>query len=95
MRQPAAHPPAESRSPGRALVAIADTGDAARPGNAIRHPSSAFLAHLIATRQHLPQTCAQRRADPAFAQAWYAACGKLFSKGQLPRPRGGIMTIRD
>ena len=35
-------------------------------------PSPAFLAHLIATAQHAPQTRARSRAEPADAIAHYA-----------------------
>jgi hypothetical protein len=34
-----------------------------------------FVAHLIATRNRLPQTCARRRAAPETAIAAYAALG--------------------
>ncbi|MEI9804585.1 MAG: hypothetical protein WDN48_09130 [Pseudolabrys sp.] len=36
-----------------------------------------FLAHLIATKDRLPQTRERRRADPAEAIAAYTAAGAL------------------
>jgi hypothetical protein len=36
-----------------------------------------FLAHLIATKDHVPQTCERRRADPAEAIAAYSAADAL------------------
>jgi hypothetical protein len=42
-----------------------------------RHPDAAFLAHLIATAQSLPQTRARRRAEPDAACAVYAAAVRL------------------
>ena len=35
-------------------------------------PSAAFLAHLIATRERVPQTRERRRAEPAEAMLAYA-----------------------
>jgi hypothetical protein len=34
---------------------------------------STFVAHLIATAEHVPQTCSVRRATPADAQSAYSA----------------------
>ena len=34
-------------------------------------PDSPFVTHLIATAEHVPQTCSLRRATPADAQAAY------------------------
>jgi hypothetical protein len=36
-------------------------------------PDSTFITHLIATTEHVPQTCTLRRATPADAQAAYRA----------------------
>ena len=64
-------PPAETES--RALIAVAApvAGDRSLP--LTRHPSAPFLAHLIATQQHAPQTRARRRATPEEATAAYQA----------------------
>jgi len=35
--------------------------------------NSTFVAHLIATAEHVPQTCSVRRATPADAQNAYSA----------------------
>jgi hypothetical protein len=60
---------------GRALVPTAasplsDTPAAARPA------SATFLAQLIATAQHAPQTRARRRAEPDQARAVYDAVAR-------------------
>ena len=34
---------------------------------------STFVTHLIATAEHVPQTCSVRRATPADAQSAYSA----------------------
>jgi len=63
----------------RSIAIIASRSSAAarpnpgrRPGYDTR-PSAAFLAHLIATAQHAPQTRARRRAEPQLASAHYVA----------------------
>lgn len=46
------------------------------PGPAANRPPvrvAAFVAHLIATDRHLPQTCERRRAEPSEAIAAYRA----------------------
>jgi hypothetical protein len=35
--------------------------------------NSTFVTHLIATAEHVPQTCSVRRATPADAQSAYSA----------------------
>ena len=42
-----------------------------------------FLAHLIATREALPQTRARRRADPAEAISAYGRSAKTGVSGNL------------
>ncbi|MEI9922794.1 MAG: hypothetical protein WDN50_03725 [Bradyrhizobium sp.] len=39
-------------------------------------PSSIFVTHLIATAEHVPQTCGLRRASAADAQTAYRATQK-------------------
>ena len=60
---------ADDRPQGRALVVMepAALEPAARPRQA------AFLAHLIATKEQVPQTRARRRAEPTEAIAAYRA----------------------
>jgi hypothetical protein len=56
-------------------VAPAETAERSdpRPGGGSNRAD--FVAHLIATRNRLPQTCARRRATPETAIAAYAALG--------------------
>ena len=69
-----AHSEAAAAGPpsGRALVSlqpISSTGI----DLAAQRPSAAFLAQLIATAQHAPQTRQRRRAEPDEVNAVYAA----------------------
>jgi hypothetical protein len=41
---------------------------------------AAFLAHLIATKEQLPQTCERRRAEPSEAIAAYRAVEAMTAK---------------
>jgi len=54
----------------RSLVPVARSPRESRQASSAR-PSPAFLAHLIATAQHAPQTRARSRAEPADAIATY------------------------
>ena len=67
-RRPAGTPEA---SPSRALVAIEPAAPHVSPRPLARHPAAPFLAHLIATHLHLPQTRERRRAEPVEAIAAY------------------------
>jgi hypothetical protein len=65
----------QSRNPSpetteRSLVPVAGRPTESRQTPSAR-PSPAFLAHLIATAQHAPQTRARSRAEPADAIATY------------------------
>jgi hypothetical protein len=66
--------PGQSRDPPetteRSLVPVAGRPIESRQAPSAR-PSPAFLAHLIATAQHAPQTRARSRAEPADAIATY------------------------
>lgn len=62
-RDSVAEHPAESR----ALVVT----EAAVPKAAPVYREAAFLAHLIATKEHAPQTRERRRAEPSEAIAAY------------------------
>lgn len=55
----------------------------------VSRSSSTFVAHLIATAEHVPQTRSLRRATPADAQNAYSATG-YRSKGAGLRTRQTI-----
>jgi hypothetical protein len=48
----------------------------------LARPSPAFLAHLIATAQHAPQTRARSRAEPADAIAHYNSGSEINAPTQ-------------
>ncbi|HEY0223359.1 MAG TPA: hypothetical protein VGC38_02475 [Pseudolabrys sp.] len=60
---------------GRALLVLtpAEAPDTAPTS----YREAEFLAHLIATKEHLPQTCERRRAEPGEAIAAYSAADAL------------------
>ncbi len=69
----------EPRPESRALVVVApqaasDDRIADRP---MAYRDASFLAHLIATKEQLPQTRTRRRAGPEEANAAYRAIAKL------------------
>jgi hypothetical protein len=43
------------------------------PNQQMSRSNSTFVAHLLATAEHVPQTCSVRRATPADAQTAYSA----------------------
>jgi hypothetical protein len=59
----------------RALVTLMPATVTRQPSGS--HRQAAFLAHLIATKDQLPQTRERRRAEPAEAIAAYRAGAKL------------------
>jgi hypothetical protein len=59
----------------RGLVVLAPAEIPATPPTSYREAQ--FLAHLIATKDQLPQTRERRRADPAEAIAAYSATKSL------------------
>jgi hypothetical protein len=65
----------------RALIAVEATAPSERAPRVTRHPSSSFLAQLIATRMQAPQTRARRRAEPGEASAVY----RSMTKPVVPR----------
>ena len=69
-RESAAAPASECR----ALVVI-DAAAAVQAAPVYRE--AAFLAHLIATREHAPQTRERRRADPGVAISAYRSASAL------------------
>jgi len=66
--------PGETELPataGRALIAIAAPAPSERSATTSRRPLAPFLAHLIATQTHAPQTRTRRRAEPEEVLAVY------------------------
>lgn len=57
-------------NPSVELVPLSTREDA-RPAGALNRPDASFLTHLIATADHVPQTCNARRGSHADAQAAY------------------------
>jgi hypothetical protein len=51
-----------------------------------QRPDAAFLAHLIATKEHAPQTRERRRAEPQTAVAIYGAAVALRNSVKAPAP---------
>ncbi|WP_137042845.1 hypothetical protein [Pseudolabrys sp. FHR47] len=64
----------DAAEPGRALVA---TGPQPMAEPAPNYRQATFLAQLIATRDHAPQTRERRRAEPVEALAAYRATAAL------------------
>ena len=79
--QAAAMPPRGGAAPtpvpesSRALVPLAPVASARKP--LAGHGEAAFLAHLIAVKDQLPQTRERRRAEPGEALAAYRAVSAL------------------
>lgn len=63
----------EGATESRALVVTAPAGEP--PAPVFRQ--AAFLAHLIATKAHAPQTRERRRAEPSEAIAAYRAASAM------------------
>jgi len=55
-----------------ALVPVTETVYRA-PKLAVTRPNANFVTQLIATAEHVPQTCELRRAEPADALSAYSA----------------------
>jgi hypothetical protein len=51
-----------------------------------QRPDAAFLAHLIATKEHAPQTRERRRVAPQTAVAIYGAAVALTNSAKSPVP---------
>jgi hypothetical protein len=68
---PAQKPDQQPQTSGHGLVPVAPTRESSHRYSA--RPSPAFLAQLIATAQHAPQTRARGRAEPADAIARYTS----------------------
>ena len=70
------HGPQASAAPaGRALTIVGTP--VSREAPALTRGDAAFLAHLIATKEQLPQTRVKRRAEPAEALAAYRTMANL------------------
>ena len=67
---------AAPEAPGRALMVVEAPRPSERAPQSTRHPSAAFVAHLIATRMQAPQTRARRRAEPEEAISVYRSMTK-------------------
>jgi hypothetical protein len=70
----AALAPAVHEAESRVLVV---TGPAAVAAPSVNYRQAPFLAHLIATKDQLPQTRQRRRAEPAVAIAAYRSVQAL------------------
>jgi hypothetical protein len=68
--------PAVDDAESRALVVLEP---AAAQESTVNYRQAPFLAHLIATKDQLPQTRQRRRAEPADAIAAYRASEALVS----------------
>jgi hypothetical protein len=64
----------------QALVPVAPAAPSREPRT--RNAHAAFLAHLIAVNDQLPQTRERRRADPHVAIDAYRATAALFRDNQ-------------
>ena len=73
--------PAETR----AVIAVAPPAPSERTIIHTRYPAAPFLAHLIATHIHAPQTRERRRAEPEAAVAAYGAEAVAPVRGRLAR----------
>ncbi len=66
--------PADAKPPCVALVPMVTAARWSHiPSSQRSLPNSTFVAHLIATAEHVPQTCTLRRATPADARTAYNA----------------------
>ncbi len=75
-RETAANETAEAdttaTSSSRALIPLSPVRYSERTQTVVRQPAN-FLAHLIATKQSIPQTRERRRVEPNVAASIYAA----------------------
>jgi hypothetical protein len=66
--------PADAKPPCVALVPMVTAAKWSQVSGSQRSlPNSTFVAHLIATAEHVPQTRTLRRASPADARTAYSA----------------------
>jgi hypothetical protein len=69
---------AEQIAESRALVPVAPVTATHEPAPARDHCRATFLAHLIATKEQLPQTRERRRAEPKDAIGAYRAVAAII-----------------
>lgn len=69
----------------RAIIPVAPPAPSERTVIHTRYPAAPFLAHLIATHMHAPQTRERRRAEPETAVAAYGADAVAPVRGRLAR----------
>jgi hypothetical protein len=63
---------ADAKPPCVALVPVIASAQWSHvPNQLLSRANSTFVTHLIATAEHVPQTCSLRRGTPADAQAAY------------------------
>jgi hypothetical protein len=74
--EPAQKPDQQTEASGHELIPVASAREESSHRQSVR-PSPAFLAQLIATAQHAPQTRARGRADPADAIARYTSAASV------------------
>ena len=71
-----AREPEAPETESRALIALEAPARTEHASRLTRHPAASFLAQLIATQMHAPQTRARRRAEPREAIAVYRSMTK-------------------
>ena len=67
----------------RALIAIEAPRPSERTASSAHRPAAAFLAQLIATQMHAPQTRARRRAEPEDVIAVYRSMTKPVAQRRI------------
>jgi hypothetical protein len=78
--------PADAKSPCVALVPMVTAARWSQICSSRRSlPNSTFVAHLIATAEHVPQTRSLRRATPADALTAYTDQHRLQGAGMRAR----------
>jgi hypothetical protein len=77
MRVEAAKQDEDADAPTLESRALVVTATAAAAPSAPVYREAAFLAHLIATKEHAPQTRERRRAEPAEAISAYRSVAAL------------------
>jgi hypothetical protein len=79
---PAAAPSVDSAEAGRALIPVQPIARRDHLPLHGRRPEAGFLAHLIATEWHVPQTRERRRAEPGEAITAYTLAKAAPPGGQ-------------
>jgi hypothetical protein len=76
-RRRTASPGVKEDAAGHALVVLTPAEARETAPAPASYRAAEFLAHLIATKERVPQTCERRRADPADAIAAYSTADAL------------------